>query len=73
MSNEEEEEDWGDVENDEFSVENTFHEAEYLLKDEPLEALAKFKSVIEMEEESGDKQYSLEARKYTIILYLKLR
>ena len=53
-------------------VRNNFHEAEGIYKEQPVEALAMFDTVIMLEENMDNKEFSFNATKYIIILSMQL-
>ena len=49
-------------------IENNFYEAEGMLKDNPGEALGQFESVVALESQRGECNYSFNAHKFIILL-----
>ena len=62
----------GDVNDDKIEIENNFYEAEGMLKDNPTEALERFETVVMMEEQRDESEYSFNSHKYIVILAAQL-
>ena len=57
---------------DKIEIENNFYEAEGMLKDNPTEALERFETVVMMEEQRDESEYSFNSHKYIVILAAQL-
>ena len=72
-------ENWGDGgaaaeggDDDKIEIENNFYEAEGMLKDNAAEALERFETVVMMEEQRDESEYSFNSHKYIVILAAQL-
>jgi len=80
-------EDWGDGDGEgwgsggsagndgndsDHEIENSFYEAEGMMRDNPQEALERFQTVVDMEAHQDEQQYSFNSHKFIIILAAQL-
>jgi len=61
-----------DVSEGAVEIENNFYEAEGMLKDNPAEALERFQTVVDFEQQREEQEYSFNAHKFIIILAAQL-